>query len=90
MTHQAMPIFTRTFDFLTWLLPVTNGFSDVHRFTLTRRLLNAAFDFYEHLGFRQDFLSADGATSPAEGISGSLVGYLEVRCNSTLAGIAAI
>jgi hypothetical protein len=23
---QEMPIFTRTFDFLTWLLPATNNF----------------------------------------------------------------
>lgn len=26
MSTQEMPIFTRTFDFLTWLLPVTNHF----------------------------------------------------------------
>ncbi len=46
---QEMPIFTRTFDFLTWLLPLTNHFPKVHRFTFTHRLLNAAFDLREHL-----------------------------------------
>jgi hypothetical protein len=32
MARQEMPIFTRTFDFLTWLLPMTNHFPRVHRF----------------------------------------------------------
>jgi len=44
-----MPIFTRTFDFLTWLLPITNHFPRAHRFTFTQRLLSAAFDLREHL-----------------------------------------
>ncbi len=43
MARQEMPIFTRTFDFLTWLLPATNGFPRAHRHTFTRRLLDAAF-----------------------------------------------
>ena len=46
---QEMPIFTRTFDFLTWLLPVTNHFPTAQRHTFTRRLLDAAFDLREHL-----------------------------------------
>jgi len=46
---QEMPIFTKTFDFLTWLLPMTNHFPRVHRHTFTHRLLNAAFDLREHL-----------------------------------------
>ena len=44
MTQQDMAIFTRTFDFLTWLLPATNHFPRAHRHTFTRRLLDAAFD----------------------------------------------
>jgi hypothetical protein len=39
MSDQEMPIFTRTFDFLTWLLPATHHFPRAHRFTFTRRLL---------------------------------------------------
>jgi len=46
---QEMPIFTRTFDFLSWLLPVTNHFPRAHRHTFTRRLLDAAFDLRERL-----------------------------------------
>jgi hypothetical protein len=46
---SEMPIFTRTFDLLTWLLPVTNNFPRAHRHTATRRLLDAAFDLREHL-----------------------------------------
>jgi len=49
MTTAEMPIFTRTFDFLTWLLPATNNFPRAHRHTFTQRLLNAAFDLREQL-----------------------------------------
>ena len=49
MSSEQMPIFTRTFDFLTWLLPATNNFPRTHRHTFTRRLLDAAFDLREHL-----------------------------------------
>lgn len=46
---QEMPIFTRTFDFLSWLLPTSNHFPTAHRHTFTRRLLDAAFDLREQL-----------------------------------------
>ncbi|MCB0107922.1 MAG: four helix bundle protein [Caldilineaceae bacterium] len=46
---QETPIFTRTFDFLTWLLPMTNNFPRAHRHSFTRRLLDAAFDLREWL-----------------------------------------
>ena len=46
---EEMVIFTRTFDFLTWLLPATNHFPRAHRFTFTQRLLDAAFSFYEDI-----------------------------------------
>ena len=49
MPQSEMPIFTRTFDFLTWLLPATNHFPRAHRFTFTQRLLAAAFDLREQL-----------------------------------------
>ncbi|MEW5957177.1 MAG: diversity-generating retroelement protein Avd [Chloroflexota bacterium] len=49
MTNQEMPIFTRTFDFLTWLLPATNHFPRAHRHSFTQRLLDAAFDLRERL-----------------------------------------
>ena len=44
-----MPIFTRVFDLLTWLVPATNHFPRAQRFTITKRLLDAAFDLSEHL-----------------------------------------
>jgi hypothetical protein len=37
MTAQEMPIFTRTYDFLTWLLPATNHFPRAHRHTFTQQ-----------------------------------------------------
>jgi len=49
MSRTEMPIFTRTFDFLSWLLPATNNFPRAHRHTATRRLLDAAFDLRERL-----------------------------------------
>lgn len=49
MAQAEMPIFTRTFDFLTWLLPATNQFPRAHRHTVTHRLLSAAFELREHL-----------------------------------------
>ncbi|MBN2549765.1 MAG: diversity-generating retroelement protein Avd [Anaerolineales bacterium] len=59
MNQAEMPIFTRTFDFLTWLLPVTNNFPRAHRQTATRRLLEAAFDLRERL---ETANTASGAT----------------------------
>ena len=49
MSQSELVIFTRTFDFLSWLLPMTNHFPKAHRHTYTRRLLDAAFDLREHL-----------------------------------------
>ncbi len=49
MSDKEMPIFTRTFDFLTWLLPATNSFPRAHRHTFTQRLLDSAFDLRERL-----------------------------------------
>jgi hypothetical protein len=49
MAHKEMVIFTRTFDLLDWLLPMTNHFPRAHRHTFTRRLLDAAFDLRERL-----------------------------------------
>ncbi|MFQ5821926.1 MAG: diversity-generating retroelement protein Avd [Candidatus Heimdallarchaeota archaeon] len=49
MAQQEMPIFTRTFDFLSWLLPATNHFPRTQRHAFTRRLLDAAFDLRERL-----------------------------------------
>lgn len=49
MAGSEMPVFTRSFDLLTWLLPATNHFPRAHRHTFTRRLLDAAFDLRERL-----------------------------------------
>jgi hypothetical protein len=49
MSQSEMPIFTRTFDLLTWLLPVADKFPRAHRFTVRQRLLDAAFDLRERL-----------------------------------------
>jgi hypothetical protein len=49
MNEKEMPIFTRTYDFLTWLLPVTEKFPRSMRHSFTRRLLDTAFDLRERL-----------------------------------------
>jgi four helix bundle protein len=49
MNSPEMPIFTRSYDFLTWLLPATNHFPRAHRHSFTQRLMDAAFDLRERL-----------------------------------------
>jgi len=49
MAQQEMPIFTRSFDFISWILPTTNDFPRSHRHTFTRRLLDSVFDLRERL-----------------------------------------
>jgi len=46
-TKKEMPLFTRTFDFITWLMPVTDNFPRSQRFFVTKRLRDAVLDFYE-------------------------------------------
>lgn len=47
--ESELPIFIKTYDFLAWLVPVTNHFPRLHRHTITRRLLDAILDFQEDL-----------------------------------------
>jgi len=49
MTRTEMPIFTRTFDLLSWLLPASNHLPKAHRHDFTRRMLDAAFELREAL-----------------------------------------
>jgi four helix bundle protein len=46
---EEMVIFVRTFDFLKWLLALTNHFPRAQRQTITKRLLDAALDLRERL-----------------------------------------
>ena len=49
MSHmnEEMPIFSRTYDLISWLLPVTLRFPRSQRFVVTRRLQDAALNFQE-------------------------------------------
>jgi len=49
MTAPEMPIFTRTFDLLGWLLQASHHLPRAHRHDFTKRLLDAAFDLREFL-----------------------------------------
>jgi four helix bundle protein len=60
--EQEMPLFTRTFDFITWLLPATNNFPRAHRHTATKRLLDAAFNLREHIEAANHRLGNDRMT----------------------------
>ena len=44
---ETSPLFARTFDFISWLLPRTQSFPRSQRFTITKRLQDAALDFQE-------------------------------------------
>jgi hypothetical protein len=49
LSMPTTPLFTRTFEFTTWLLAMANHFPRSQRFFATKRLLDAAFDFQERL-----------------------------------------
>lgn len=46
---EEMIIFTRTYDFISWLLPLTENFPRSQRFVITQRLQNAALNFQESI-----------------------------------------
>ncbi len=47
--NTQMPIFSRTYDLMEWLLHVTRHFPKQHRHDFTKRLLDAMFDLRERL-----------------------------------------
>ena len=44
---DKMVIFTRTYDLLTWLLPLSEKFPRSQRFVITQRLQQSVLDFQE-------------------------------------------
>jgi len=46
---ETLVIFTRTYDFVTWMLPMTEKFPKSQRFIVTQRLQNAVLNFQESL-----------------------------------------
>jgi hypothetical protein len=46
---KESPIFTRTYDLLRWLIPLTCKFPRAHRFVLAARLQETALRFQERL-----------------------------------------
>jgi four helix bundle protein len=44
---EEMVIFSRTYDFISWLIPATLNFPRSQRFVITRRLQDAALNFQE-------------------------------------------
>ena len=52
---SEMIILTRTYDFLTLLLPKSESFPKLYRSTMTQRLMSAALDFQEALLEAQAF-----------------------------------
>lgn len=46
---DPIPIFTKTYDLLTWLIPHTLNFPRSQRFVVTKRLQDALLDFQEHI-----------------------------------------
>ena len=46
---EEVVIFSRTFDLLTWMIPVTDKFLRVQRFVVTKRQTDDVLDFQETL-----------------------------------------
>ncbi len=49
MNNRQSPIFSKTYDFLLWLMNHTERFPKNERFRMARRLEDTAFNFYETL-----------------------------------------
>lgn len=49
MTENQSPIFSKTYDFILWLLNHTEKFPKSERFRMGKRIEDAAFSFYETL-----------------------------------------
>ncbi len=49
MSERQSPIFSKTYDFILWLLNHTEQFPKSERFRMARRLEDSAFAFYERL-----------------------------------------
>lgn len=49
MSEKQSPIFSKTYDFILWLLNHTETFPKSERFRMARRLEDSAFHFYELL-----------------------------------------
>ena len=49
MRAAESPIFVKTYDFLTWMVPLLTAFPKDQRFRLAARLEDSLFDFQEHL-----------------------------------------
>ncbi len=43
------PLFTRTYDYLMWLIPQVQKFPRVHRFTLAEHIQTLAMEFQDNL-----------------------------------------
>lgn len=46
---EQMVIFTRSYDFISWLLPLAENFPKSQRFVVTARLQGAALNFQERI-----------------------------------------
>ncbi|MDQ3006853.1 MAG: diversity-generating retroelement protein Avd [Chloroflexota bacterium] len=46
---EEMIIFTRTYDLISWILPLAEKFPRSQRFVITQRLQNAALNFQESI-----------------------------------------
>jgi four helix bundle protein len=46
---ETLVIFTRTYDFVTWILPMAEKFPKSQRFVVTQRLQNSVMNFQESL-----------------------------------------
>lgn len=48
---EESPIFTKTYDMLLWLIPITQKFPKDQRFVLAKRIQDKAFEFQEEIIF---------------------------------------
>lgn len=77
---KESPIFSKSYDFLRWVIPLTVKFPRQHRFVIAQRLQTLAFSFHDQL------LDAAAARDRKEGLGEADRTLAKLRVTLRLAG----
>ena len=83
---QQSPIFSKTYDFILWLLNHTEKFPKNERFRMAKRLEDTAFAFYESLIGATHSSDKRAALTGADLELDKLRLYIRLSCDRKLTG----
>ena len=75
---KESPIFSRTYDLLRWLIPITVKFPRQHRFVLAQAIQQVALDLQENL------IEASKVTQPAHALLQADINLAKLRTHLRL------